>query len=160
MTLKKMRRYGEGETPQELIPVIGGLNKRKGNIHMIVREMNTIEEGDDQSEISNFDDDNNDSNDDDDNFDDNYNNDDDDDDNSDERIEERREPKQRKATSSKDKMDRIREEFSSSLFSIEEFEQIVISLGWKREKAVVLLKGLMDSGDVYCPRPGTFRFVV
>ena len=47
----------------------------------------------------------------------------------------------------------------SNEFTLMEFEEAVRSVGWTREKAGTILRSLMDSGEVYSPRKGAFRYV-
>ncbi len=53
MIMKKMRHYGEADSPQGLIPIIGKLNQRQSNIYSIMweGEISEIEEEDEKARI-------------------------------------------------------------------------------------------------------------
>ena len=61
---------------------------------------------------------------------------------------------------SSNRMDRLREALTTmGEFAVEDLEQIVMGIGWKREKGVELLLRMMESGEAYSPRKGWFRMV-
>ena len=61
---------------------------------------------------------------------------------------------------SSNRMNRLREALTTmGEFTVEDLEQIVMGIGWKREKGVELLLRMMESGEAYSPRRGWFRMV-
>jgi len=59
-----------------------------------------------------------------------------------------------------DRISRLRRRLEDSgEFTVEDFTRIFSELGGKREKAADVLRSFMESGEVYSPKKGVFRFI-
>lgn len=182
MQLKKLRIFGYGDSPQELTGIIGALNERRANSR---RFMGSFKDPDRVGsefnlERDSFSDDTNGVSDDhsghhsDDESE--YDSNDKSNDNSNEeskfdyvddfmgeigmQINSNSIERPAKSSVPQDRMSRVRRFMEESLeFSLQEFEDAVLSVGWTRARAVTLLRSFMDSGEVYSPRKGFFRYV-
>ena len=187
LTLKKMRHHGGGNSPQSLIPLIAELNRRRGNIHTLFREERVniveIEEYEERKEVAEtgekgkkeeeekvavtvgkrervevteteegegireF---------------------------TETETEELRaevpevgemeedalEENSRARQSGGDRISRLRRRLEDSgEFTVMDFTRIFFELGGKRERAADVLRSLMESGEVYSPKRGVFRFI-
>jgi len=141
LQLKKMRRYGSAGSPEELVNVIGALNRERSNIHMSVEDIKTFEitENGKMEEATEGC-------------------------GEDSSIEPRdishKEQSSSGTSHQGDRISRIREGLRRlNEFDVQEFTSLFVECGGQREKAADLLNIMLESGEVYCPRRGVFSYL-